>query len=165
MMAIVVYRCVFGSHAYFDFDNSDGGLLKSCSSLTLYDEYIVPLVKFLCHFYNAVDHRGGVLLRDDDVLNVNIGNWFKNTFKRASDNGIYSDAGALAVIADAEAGNHADETACKGLYIHWYKWVAQNFPNFHPQVMMKVPTHVLSNAENNGAAWTAITSDNTYRFD
>ena len=46
VMAVIVFKCIFGSHAYFDFDNADGGLLKGCSSLALYDSHIVPLVSF-----------------------------------------------------------------------------------------------------------------------
>ena len=165
MMAYIVFKCVFGTQAFFDFDNADGGLLKSCSSLAMYDSHIVPLVKFLCHFFNARDHRRGKLLSPDAVLNLNIGNWHKNVFKRSSENGIYSDDGVHAVIADHAAGRHADETCCKGLCIHWHKWMSQNFVTFHVDTQAPGPTHVLTDAENVGATWTAIQTDNAYKFD
>ena len=164
MMAVIVFKCVFGTQSHFDFDNADGGLLSGCSSLALFDSHIVPLVKFLCHFFNAVDYRSGDLLSPDEVLNCNIGNWFKNLFKRSSENGTYSDGGVFGVIADHAAGRHADETCCKGLYIHWYKWMTQNFPHFHTESQKKRPTHVITDAENTGASWTAIQSDNAHVF-
>jgi len=162
VMAVIVFKCIFGSHAYFDFDNADGGLLKGCSSLALYDSHIVPLVSFLCHFFNAVDHRSGDLLAPMEVLNCKIGNWFKNLFKRSSENGTHSDDGVFNVLADNAAGRHAGETCC---YIHWHKWVAQNFPHFHAESQKKRPTHVITDAENTGTNWTAIRSDNAYVFE
>ena len=166
MLACIIYKCVYGPQAAFDRDTNSGGLLKASSGLDVYTNIILPLVKFICHYYNITDDKGGDLLTVDAVLDENYGNWRKNLIERSTAFGVFS-AGAVLDLTANYVDNDTpfpDETCCKGIYRPWYKWLVQNFPDFHRDTLAKKPSHIIRDAENTGAQWTTLATDGEYAF-
>ena len=81
--ASIIYRTVYGNEAEFDKDTTSGGLLKQCAGTEPYDDFILPMVRFLVHYFNIEDPSGGDLLTTAGILDENYGNWRKNLLSRS----------------------------------------------------------------------------------
>lgn len=167
MLAVIIYKCVFGRKAILTRDTKTGGLLSGLSVMAQFTTVIRPMLLFVLKHYNVTNAKGGNLLTEYDVVKLNFGNWRKNVVERVTLHGTWSEAGVEAMFPDGMEDDPVDtfdETCCKGMYFHWHKWIAQIIPDIHKDMLAAKPKHLLTNTENTGTIWTNVKADGTYSF-
>lgn len=157
LLSQIIYICVYGHLAKFPRDTTFGGLLKGSSGAPQYTNIIVPLVNFICSYFNVKDRKGRDLFTAEDVLDENYGHWRKNMILRSTEHGVWSDTAVEEHLHGLDEEDPlADETCCKGVYYEWYKVIVSLDSDFHKETMKAKPTHFLTDDQNEATSWAAV---------